>query len=183
MLKRFNSSRQNYGRDLHRILQESYSFHWNWCSHYVYVFGIQVRLGLRCFLNNIALLLVEAVGGCYDFDSNTCSATAASCLVNSTSSLSLDPKEEASAPFNTVSMEMEPTEADASVEGGVFSFEAAEEAALTDQSTEEPTFQVSAAPSRNSTKVPTPYLPAHFNYLNIWIIWIKLTLLVDCYLV
>ena len=117
--------------------------------HKRFLLVLLVRLGLRCFLNNISLLLIEAVGGCYDLDS----MSTHQCLVNSTSSLSLDRKDETL--FNAVSMEMEPPEVD-----GVFSFEVAEEATLTDQSSEEPApCHLSATPSRNSAKVSAHYYP------------------------
>lgn len=106
-----------------------------------------MRLGLRCFLNHVSLLVVEGVGGCYNADSVTC---VQQLLGHSGSALSpsLDrPK--------LAGKELERAESEIEIETDVFTFEVGEEAGLMEQSSGDDTGAISGTPSRTSVKVST----------------------------
>ena len=122
--------------------------------HRRFLLMLQIRLGMRCFLNNFSLLLVEAVGGCYDMNTppsgNSCSLD----IVDSSSTTSLEAPKIKDATTTSVESEAEVT---SETEAGVFSFEVGEEsgfdppgAAAADE-----TGHVPKTPSRNSSKVRT----------------------------
>lgn len=102
-------------------------------------------MGIRCFLQNISLLIVEGVGGCYNADS----VTSVQQLLVAPSSSSLSPNMDRLK----LGKEQEP-ESETEIESGdVFTFEVGEEAALMEQSSGEEAGPVSGTPSRNSVKV------------------------------
>ena len=101
---------------------------------------------MRCFLQNISLLVVEGVGGCYNTDSVTnVQQLLEGAMAPSSSSLSPN--------LDRLKLGQEPeieTEPDT---GEVFTFEVGEEAGLMEQSSGEEACAVSGTPSRNSVKV------------------------------
>jgi hypothetical protein len=102
-------------------------------------------LGIRCFLQNISLLIVEGVGGCYNADS----VTSVQQLLVGPSVSSLSPN------LDRLKLGKEQEqESETEVESGdVFTFEVGEEAALMEQSSGEEAGAISGTPSRNSVKV------------------------------
>ncbi len=111
-------------------------------------------MGIRCFLQNISLLIVEGVGGCYNADS----VTSVQQLLVAPSSSSLSPNMDRLK----LGKEQEP-ESETEIESGdVFTFEVGEEAALMEQSSGEEAGPVSGTPSRNSVKVSS-----HINLLRL----------------
>ncbi|KZS10887.1 Uncharacterized protein APZ42_024536 [Daphnia magna] len=112
--------------------------------HKRFLLMLQVRLGLRCFLQNISLLVVEGVGGCYNADG----VTAVQQLLVAPSTLSL------SSSLDRLKLGKEQEqESESELEtGDVFTFEVGEEAALLEQSSGEDTGTISGTPSRNSVK-------------------------------
>lgn len=106
---------------------------------------VQVRLGLRCFLQNVSLLVVEGVGGCYNADA----VTPVQELLVAPSTLSLSPSIDRLKLGKDQEQESE-TEPET---GDVFTFEVGEEAVLLEQSSGEETGAISGTPSRNSVKV------------------------------
>ncbi|XP_046448529.1 WD repeat-containing protein 81-like isoform X2 [Daphnia pulex] len=112
--------------------------------HKRFLLMLQVRLGIRCFLQNISLLIVEGVGGCYNADS----VTSVQQLLVAPSTSSLSPN------LDRLKLGKEQEqESETEIESGdVFTFEVGEEAALMEQSSGEETGAVSGTPSRNSVK-------------------------------
>lgn len=113
---------------------------------------LKVRLGLRSFLHNFSLLLVEAVGGCYDAEVSS-SVSQQHTMHNSASSqsLSLDRLKVSKEADNQDVLSESETDGAA---GEVFTFEVGEEAALMlEQSGGDETGQASGTPSRSSTRV------------------------------
>lgn len=105
-----------------------------------------MRLGLRCFLQNISLLVVEGVGGCYNAD--PAASVQQPLLAPSRSSLSPS--------FDRLKLGKEVEQGESEIEletGDVFTFEVGEDAGLLEQSSGEEAGQVSGTPSKNSVKV------------------------------
>lgn len=115
------------------------------CNDFLlYLAHYQVRLGLRCFLNNFSLLLVEAVGGCYDFDSSSGGGSSEPLqVVDSTA-------DEMKSGKDTVICVLNPADAESEPEAGVFTFD--NEEVGVEQPSEE-SGRISGTPSRNSSKV------------------------------
>jgi hypothetical protein len=116
-------------------------------------------LGIRCFLQNISLLIVEGVGGCYNADS----VTSVQQLLVAPSTSSLSPN------LDRLKLGKEQEqESETEIESGdVFTFEVGEEAALMEQSSGEETGAVSGTPSRNSVKVRlTLVFQFRFTFVN-----------------
>lgn len=103
-----------------------------------------MRLGLRCFLNHISLLVVEGVGGCYNADSVTCVQQLLG-PSGSTLSPTLDRLK--------LGKELERAESEIELETDVFTFEVGEEAVLMEQSSGDDAGAISGTPSRTSVKV------------------------------